>query len=74
MHIIWQPKTTFSIMYLGGHVFFNEYKSSENDLYAAIESYLSIIGRLADRLFLKEYMTALLATRNQALRHHPESD
>jgi hypothetical protein len=33
-----------------------------------------IIGRPADSLFLKEYMTTLLATRNQALRHHPESD
>jgi ligand-binding SRPBCC domain-containing protein len=36
------------------------------------KSPFGILGRLADSLFLKEYMTDLLAIRNRALRHHLE--
>lgn len=37
------------------------------------KSPFGILGWLADSLFLKEYMTDLLAIRNRALRHYLES-
>lgn len=38
------------------------------------ESPLGIIGKLADVLFLKRYMTALLKKRNQTIKAFAESD
>lgn len=38
------------------------------------KSPLGVLGRLADRLFLKKYMTKLLITRNEHLKAVAESD
>lgn len=35
---------------------------------------LGILGKLADRLFLKQYMTHLLRTRNEVIKQYAESD
>jgi ligand-binding SRPBCC domain-containing protein len=41
--------------------------------YFDYESPLGIIGKLADRLFLKKYMTALLEKRNKVIKDFAES-
>ncbi|MDA8596674.1 SRPBCC family protein [Flavobacteriaceae bacterium] len=40
----------------------------------AYQSPLGILGRLADKLFLKKYMTELLEDRNQIIKEFAESD
>ena len=49
--------------------------SGEGTLMTDIFTYISpmgILGRLADRFFLKQYMTNLLLTRNKVLKEYAE--
>jgi len=50
-----------------------EHDTSVKDVFSYV-SPLGILGRLADALFLKRYMTKLLKQRNQVIKHYAESD